>query len=157
MQKKDIVIGLIVLTVLAGIVYLVRRPKDKLRVTSTPSVEERMEDVFNLEIPEDAEKAPLEDVTGGNASGIATRSYEDGRFVHVVLADLPDPEVGSFYEGWLARGDNFVSTGKLRIAKGGYLLEFESGVDYSDFDEVVVTLEAIEDRNPEQHVLEGSF
>ncbi len=55
MQKKDIVIGLIVLAVLAGVVYLVRRPKDELRVTSTPSVEEKMEDAFNLEIPADAE------------------------------------------------------------------------------------------------------
>lgn len=157
MKKRDIVIGFVILAVLAGIIYWVRRPVDKLKVPSTPSVEEKIEGVFNIEIPEDAEKAQLEDVTGGDASGIATRSYEDGRFTHVVLADLPDPEVGSFYEAWLVRGNNFVSTGKLRIAKGGYLLEFESGVDYSDFDEVVVTLETVEDRNPEQYILEGSF
>lgn len=132
MKRKDIVIGLIVLAALAGIIFWFRKPKDELRVPEIPSAEERMEEFFNVEIPEDIEKAQLEDVTGGDALGIATRNDENGVFVHVVLADLPDLEEGSFYEGWLIRGKegdddfDYVSTGKMRLGKGGYLLEFES-------------------------------
>lgn len=163
MKRKDIVIGLIVLAALAGIIFWFRKPKDELRVPEIPSAEERMEEFFNVEIPEDIEKAQLEDVTGGDALGIATRNDENGVFVHVVLADLPDLEEGSFYEGWLIRGKegdddfDYVSTGKMRLGKGGYLLEFESSTDYFSYQEVVITLEKTEDNLPEKHVLEGTF
>lgn len=163
MKRKDIVIGLIVLAALAGIIFWLRKPDEELKVPQTSSVEEKMEGFFNVEIPEDIEKAQLKDVVGGDASGIATRNYENGIFVHVVLADLPHPEEGFFYEGWLVRGVagdddfDFISTGKMRLAKGGYLLEFESSTDYSNYQGVVVTLEETEDENPENHVLEGAF
>ncbi len=75
----------------------------------------------------------------------------------MVLADLPDPEKGSYYEGWLVKGDSVISTGRMQIAKGGYLLEFNSNTDYSDHSEVVVTKEKTADKNPEEHILEGSF
>jgi hypothetical protein len=165
MKKADIVIGLVILAILAGIIFWVRRPKEELQVpeNTTDNVEEKMESFFNIEIPEDAEKAQLKDVTGGNASGIATRDQGNGTFVHVVLADLPDPEEGFFYEGWLVRGKtgdenfDFISTGKMTMAKGGYLLEFESQDDLSEYTGVVITLEEVEDANPEKHILEGSF
>ncbi len=163
MKRKDIVIGLIVLAALAGIIYWFRRPKEEFKVPETPSVEEKMEGFFNVEIPEDVEKAQLKDVVGGDALGIATRNDENGTFIHVVLADLPSPEEGFFYEGWLVRGKegdddfDYISTGKMRFAKGGYLLEFESSTDYFDYQEVVITLEETEDGTPETHVLEGDF
>lgn len=156
MKRRDIVIGLIVLAVIAAVVYWVRRPKEKLTITP-PSVEEKLEESFNLQIPDDVEKAELSDVTGGNASGIATRKYEEGTFSHTVLADLADPPAGRFYEGWLVKGEKVISTGKFRVAKGGYLLEFKSGTDYSDYGKVVVTLEEKDDKTPETHVLEGTF
>ncbi|MBU0572782.1 anti-sigma factor [Patescibacteria group bacterium] len=163
MKRKDIVIGLIVLAALAGIIYWFQKPKEELKVPETPSVEEKMEGIFSVEIPEDIEKAQLKDAVGGDASGIATRSYDNGTFIHVVLADLPGPEEGFFYEGWLVRGKegdadfDFISTGIMRLAKGGYLLEFESEIDYLDYQGVVITLEETEDDIPEKHVLEGAF
>ena len=163
MKRKDIVIGLIILAVLAGIIYWFRKPSEELKVPETPSVEEKMEEFFNVEIPEDIEKAQLKDVVGGDALGVATRNYEKNTFVHVVLADLPHLEEGSFYEGWLVRGEvgnddfDFISTGKMRLGKGGYLLEFDSGTDYSDYQSVVITVEETEDDIPETHILEGSF
>jgi len=51
----------------------------------------------------------------------------------------------------------YISTGRLTLAKGGYMLEFESSRDYSEYSEVVVTLEAVDDKKPEKHILEGSF
>lgn len=163
MKRKDIVIGLLILAVLAGIIFWFRKPKEEFKVPEIPSVEEKMEEFFNVEIPEDVEKAQLKDVMGGDALGIATRRYENGAFVHVVLADLPDLEEGFFYEGWLVKGKegdddfDYISTGKMRLAKGGYLIEFESSTDYLNYQEVVITLEKTEDNNPEKHVLKGAF
>lgn len=157
MKRRDIVIGLLVLVVLAGVVYWVRKPKVVPQVESQPSVEQKIEDSFKLQIPEDVDKSELSDVSGGSSSGIATRKFENGKFTHSVLADLPDPESGKFYQGWLVKGDDMVSTGRLNVAKGGYLLEFESVTDYSDHKGILVTLEEKSDNTPEKHILEGSF
>lgn len=164
MNRRDIVIGLIVLLVVIGLIYWTRRPKTpSITTTPTPSTESKLEDAFKLTIPEDVDKAELKDVSGGTGSGIATRKFESGRFEHMVLADLPDPATGTFYEGWLVRGKEggadfaFISTGRMRIAKGGYLLEFNSSKDYSDYKGVIVTSEKVDDKKPEKHILEGSF
>ncbi len=160
MNRRDIVIGLAVLAVLGAFVYFRQRrvdEEDQLKVPQTLSIEDRLEDAFNMEVPEDVEKAELKDVSGGDGSGLATRKYEAGRFTHTVLADLPEPAAGSFYEGWLVSDSDVISTGRLRVAKGGYLLEFTSTTDYSDYNEVVVTQEKKADQLPETHVLEGNF
>ncbi len=160
MNRRDIAIGLIVLAlVLVGAYFLIRSRREKPQVVTTPQpkIEEKLEETFRLNIPEDVDKAELVDVTGGGASGIATRKFENGVFTHTVLADLPDPTAGTFYEGWLVKNLSFFSTGKMRIAKGGYLLEFTSSVDYSDYNKVVITLEKVDDKKPEVHILEGSF
>ena len=166
MNRRDITIGLVILVVLIGVVYFSRRDQ-RLQLVPTPTpqplIEEKIEDAFNVEIPEDVDKATLKDVSGGDASGIATRKFENGRFSHTVLADLPDPESGLFYEGWLVRGREgdadfaVLSTGKLKVAKGGWIVEFQSTTDYSLYNSVVVTLEKTFDKTPEKHILEGSF
>lgn len=163
MNRRDIIIGIIVLILVVGAVLWFRNRSSNKVIAPTVPTQEQIERSFNLTIPEDVDTAELRDVSGGNGSAIATKKFESGRFSHMVLADLPDPVAGTFYEGWLVRGkmgdDNFVyiSTGKLRVAKGGYLLEFQSQVDYSDHTMVVVTLEKVNDKTPETHVLEGSF
>ena len=162
---KNVVIGLIVLAGLGALIYWAVRSgrEEQLPALPTPSVEDRLEDSFKYQIPEGFEKTELKDVSGGTGSAIASRKYESGRFSHAVLADLPDSESGSFYEGWLIRGKEgdedfaYISTGRLSIAKGGYMLEFNSSVNYSDYPGVVVTLEKVNDLKPEKHILEGSF
>lgn len=163
MNRRDIVIGIVILALVVGAVLWFRGRTSKEVMAPTTSSEEQIEKSFNLTIPEDVDKAELKDVSGGNGSGIATRKFENGSFSHMVLADLPDPAAGMFYEGWLVRGKmgdaNFayISTGRMRVAKGGYLLEFNSSVDYSDYMGVVVTAEKVNDKMPETHILEGSF
>jgi hypothetical protein len=164
-MRRNVVIGLIALLILAGIVYLYRKNRQEslLPPTPEPTFEETFEDKFNIQVPEDVDKAELKDVSGGDGRGLATRKYDSGRFTHAVLADLPAPASGYFYEGWLVRGkegdENFayISTGRLSLAKGGYMLEFSSSTDYSEYSLVVVTLEAIDDKKPEKHILEGGF
>lgn len=165
MNKRDVVIGLVILFALAGIIYFraKRTLPQELTVPQTLSTEDTLEQKFGLILPEDVDRAELKDVTGGDGSGIATRKFENGRFTHTVLADLPEPAAGSFYEGWLVRGkegdDNFafISTGKMKLAKGGYLLEFGSSSDFTSYNNVVITQEKVFDAAPETHILEGSF
>ena len=163
-MRRNVVIGLIALAIIAGIIYWYRRTSQtELPPSPQPTFEETFEDRFNIQVPEDVDKSELRDVSGGDASGLATRKYESGSFTHAVLADLPDPTSGYFYEGWLVRGkegdENFayISTGRFSLAKGGYMLEFQSSKDYSEYSGVVVTLEMLNDGKPEKHVLEGSF
>lgn len=165
MKQREVIIGIIVVLLVAGVVYLRQRsrPKEEMQVPQTLSVEEELEQKFNLQIPEDVDKAELKDVSGGNTSGIATRKFENNRFTHTVLADLPNPDQGTFYEGWLVKGEvgqeNFtlISTGRIKLAKGGWTLDFNSTINYSDHNNVVITLEKVADKTPEKHILEGSF
>ncbi len=159
MNKRDIIVGFLILAGLAVLIFYWQKPSvdEELVVPQTLSLEDQIEDRFNLEIPEDVDKAEMKDVSGGNSSAIATRKYEDGKFTHTVLADLPDLEAGRFYEGWLVKGDEAISTGRLSVAKGGFLLEFSSSTDYPDYNQVVITSEEAIDGTPESHILEGSF
>mgnify|MGYP001564336250 CR=1 FL=1 len=166
MNRREILFVIGFLVILAGVVYLIKRPKTKTEPISTPDfsqVQQKLEKNFNLQIPENIDKAQLKDVTGGNASGIATRKFEAGKFFHTVLADLPDPAKGYFYEGWLVRakqGDSdfdFFSTGRMKMTKGGWILEYQSTKNYPDHKGVVITLEKVADKKPEKHILEGSF
>jgi hypothetical protein len=165
MKRRDIVIGLVILVLLGGVIYFRQRSKDadEMIVPETLSSEEVFEDKFNLDIPDDVDKTDLSSVGDTSGSGIATEKYEDGKFTQSVLVDLPDPEEGYFYQGWLQKGNegdddyNLVSTGKLRLAKGGWMLEYTSNEDLSDHSKVIVSLEKTFDKNIEEKVLEGSF
>jgi hypothetical protein len=160
MNRRDILIGIVVLAVLGGFLYYYQnRPAEEtdMVVPETLSVQDELERKFGMDIPDDFERVELKDVSGGDSSGLATRKYEDGLFEHAVLADLPEPETGTFYEGWLVVSGDILSTGKFTEGKGGYMLEYTSNTDLIDHNQVVVTLEKVDDQLPEVHVLEGSF
>ena len=164
MVRKDIIIGLVVLLLIAAAVFYFKKPKvPEVTPTPTQDIEERIKESFKFEIPDDLERVELVDVSDGDSYGIATRKFEGGRFSHVVLADLPEPEEGFFYQGWLFKGEEgsedylLVSTGRAVVAKGGYLIEFNSASDLSMYYGVMVTKEKVFDINPEEKVLEGFF
>lgn len=161
MKTRDIVTGVIVLIVLIAGVLIIRNIRNKnLKAipSPTPSIEQKVTQKFgNLTIPANADKADLTDVSGGQGLGEAVRTFENGKFTLTVLADLPAPKAGYFYQGWISNGTTNLSLGQLRIAKGGYLVDFTSAKDYSSYGKVVVTLEKVLNNTPETHVLEGSF
>jgi len=167
MSRRDIVIGLIIVAVLAGVILIRQRNsgnEDEMRVPETlSSVEEQIEDKFNLQFPDDVDKAELKSVSEKPESAIATRKFENGTFTATVLADLPDSEPGSFYQAWLVKGEEgeegyaIISMGKLQIAKGGWMVSFESNTDYSDYSKVLLTSEKVSDNSPEEGRLRGSF
>lgn len=132
MRARDIVIGLIILAIVAGAIVWFRRPKTP-EPTPTPSVEEKLEETFRFQIPEDVERAELRDVSGGEGIGIATRD--------MVLADLPEPAATDAYQVWM--DGKFLGT--MRVAKGGYLFEEK------------MTGKKIEVKLGDKTILEGSF
>lgn len=160
MKKRDIVIGLVVLALLTGVIYWrqrIKKPEEEIKIPQTLSTEDKIEEKFRVQIPEGVDKAELKDITGGTSSGIATRKFEAGTFELGILADLPMPEVDKFYQGWARKDDEFLSLGKLIIAKGGYILDFKSSADYSDYNKVIVSLEKSLSEKPDKTILEGSF
>lgn len=158
-RRRNFFVWLLLIVMVIGGFYLYKKLKTpKSLSTPTPSaIKSEIEGLFDYVIPEDLDSTELKDVSGGEGRGIATKKFENNLFTHAVLADLPDLASGEFYEGWLVSGEKIISTGKLKIAKGGFLLEFTSKTDYSDYNSVVVTLEKKDDKLPETHILEGSF
>jgi len=164
MNRRDIVIGGIILLLLAGVIYWRQTTgPNESKVPETLSVEDQLEEQFKFDIPEDVDKTELKDVAGVGASAIATRDYKDGKYTHAALVDIADPALGSFYQGWIAKGEegsddfSLVSTGQLKLVKGGWMIEFESSTDYSDHDKILITQEKTFDSTPEDKLLEGSF
>lgn len=168
MNRRDIVIGGIILLILAGVFYFrsknddsaMKVPETKVSASET---EKSLEDKFKVSIADDAPKAELKSVGENDATGIATRKDADGSHEIMVLADLPDPEKGMVYQGWLVKGEegqdgyNVVSAGRLTSAKGGYMLNFQSKTDYADHTKVVISEEKGTASKIGTKVLEGNF
>lgn len=165
MQRRDLIIGAVVLVIITAIVLFVQRRRQEVALPtpspiSTPTIEEQEQEIesrFRIEIPEDVEKANLTDARGGSFSGLATRNFENGVFDLTVLADLPDPEANEFYQVWVRSNGDTRKLGTMSIAKGGYLLDITLREDLTAFDEIVVSLEAKNDSQIETTVLQGSF
>ena len=163
MKTRDVVTGFIVLTVLIAGVLWFRNLKNRKPVSIPPPppisiIKKKVpQKCGGLKIPANADKADLKDVSGGVGLGEAVRTYQNGKFSLTILAGLPDPKTGYFYQGWIVNGTTYLSLGKLRVAKGGYLVDFRSTTNYSNIKNVVVTLEKVFNNTPETRILEGSF
>ncbi|HLD92034.1 MAG TPA: hypothetical protein VI795_01415 [Patescibacteria group bacterium] len=151
-NRKDVFIGLVIIVVVVLGAILYKRLKAPKVIPSpapqTVNYKEELENIFNLDIPENTNTINLKDVSGGNARGIATSSE--------VLVDIEDPENGYFYQGWLEDGGKLISLGKLQIAKGGWLLEYD-GSKYPSYKKIIISLEKKLDSTLEKRILEGSF
>ena len=161
MQRRDLVIGGGVLLVIVAIVLFIQGRRSELNVpeepSGTPSISEQeqsMEDKFRVDIPDNVDKANLQGVSG---NGIATRDIKTSPADIMILADLPEPDAGKFYEAWVSNGSDTKLLGRLSAAKGGYLLEANLSSALGVYNQVIVSLESIDDTNLEQAVLRGSF
>lgn len=153
MKARDIIIGLAVLVILITGALLIRRARNSKNLTAVPTsnIAQNVESKFpGLVVPENADRANLGDVSGGQGMGEAIRTFENGKFSLTIIADLPEPKAGEFYRGFLVSGDKQILLGTLSTAKGGFLLDFTSTQDLTSYNKVVVTL-------GQARVLEGSF
>ena len=120
------------------------------------------QDTTSVAVGDAASEIALTAVDDWMGSGSATIQYADGSTQHVVVATLPDPPVGYFYEGWLVRSKpfDFFSTGAMiqHADDLKWYLLWEDNKDVRDYKKVVITLEP-DDRDPApaEHVLEGMF
>jgi len=153
MGRKEVFVGLFVILVVLGIIFGVRKAKEaKIKPLNipTPVPTQGLEGRFKLSIPDDVEKINLQIAFGFEGQGVATRKFANGVFSHIIIADLPEPASGN-YQAWLIKDDNTkISTGVLKLAKGGYLLEFSSNINYSDYKKIEVKLD-------DKIVMTGSF
>lgn len=161
MKTRDAIVGFLVLVILiTGILLFKNSKKNNVLIlpSPTPSISQRITEKFGgITIPSGADKADLTSAPGHEGIGQAVRVFESGEFKLTILADLPKPKDGYFYQAWMGNGTTSILLGKLNIAKGGYLTDFSSTKNYSDYKKIVVTLEKAFDQKPEESVLEGSF
>lgn len=145
MRAKNILVAfIVVVAVVAGVLLIKNRAKvsQKPSPTPTPSIQQQIQNKFKgLVIPKDQESIELKDVSGGNGMGLATRNE--------ILADLPDLPSGKIYQGWLENNGKTVLIGTFKMAKGGWILNYNSSA-YPGYDKVIVAV-------GEKHILEGSF
>lgn len=103
----------------------------------------------------------LEAVDGGNGTGVAKAVFADGKYMMMAsIENIPDPEEGFFYEGWVVRPSpfNFISTGELEKVDGKWINNYMSETDYSDHIRYVLTIEPDDnDPAPADHVVEGDM
>lgn len=105
----------------------------------------------------------LEDVSGGDATGVVKATFKDGvYYMHAEMDRLPDPETfgeGYFYEGWIVRTENLhvLSTGVVDVDITGHGENtYTSKQNWSDHDFFVLTIEPDDgDPAPADHILEG--
>jgi len=170
MEEKQnwLTIAAIVLVVAGLGIFLYRQSRqqtdDDLVVTSDDQVAEdranQLIDDLNYEIPEDAQRVNLKDVSGGDAAGVATRKEEGNAVTQSVLVSLPEPEAGQFYEAYLMGASEEAEPmylGKLRSVKGGWMLDYELSQESLELSTIKITRETLDDRKPEETVLEGTF
>jgi hypothetical protein len=144
MKGRDVLIAFIVLVVIIAAVLIAGKKKVNIlsTPTATPTILQQIQSKFSgLTIPQGEPSIDLKNVSGGQAMGIATRSE--------ILADLPVPPAGQYYQGWLGNGQKLVLIGTLRNAKGGWILDYNSS-KFPGYNQIVVTLAG-------KHILEGSF
>lgn len=93
-------------------------------------------------------------------TGIATRQYIDGIFVHGITAELPDPPTGQTYGGWLVmNGDtaHALFTGTLMKQGTSYSLDYSSPLDQRSYTEVRVTAQTGASQAMQTMVMSGTF
>lgn len=161
MKVRDIVIAVVILAIIGFVLYNISNTDNTPELEATPisgEIEQNLEERFQRDIPDDVEKTELEGtVEGTEVSALAIRDYSDGAYTASVLADLEAPEAGKQYYAWINRDEEYVRLGTLQQAKGGWLIDYESSTDYSEFDRVVVSHESAPGSEPQDIVLEGSF
>ncbi len=153
MKGRDVIIGFIFLVILiAGALWIFRNrnQRDNNLPTPTSTISERVNSAFpSLKVPEGADRADMNNVSGGEGLGVATRQKTNIGYSVTVMANLPTPNSGN-YIAELSDGSTKITLGRLTETKSGYLVNFSSAQDLSSYNKVTVKLD-------NASVLEGSF
>lgn len=158
-----------VVLVIAGLGFFLYRQSRNSQTEETVDITEQQQqeqeqrgqevaDRLNVEVPEGAERETFRATGETQGAGLVSRIERDGQLAYSVAVDLPDPETGAFYEAYaVGEGDEREYLGRLRQAKGGWLLDSSVGADTSEFNRIIITRESQDDRTPEEVILETQF
>lgn len=120
------------------------------------AIEQEAKSDFNV-----AESADLIAVSDRDGYGKATRIYQNGQFALDIVSELPAPKENYFYECWLMIPEpiNYISIGRMiQETDGKYHLKFIVNNDYTNYNNIVVTLEADDNNSaPSATILQGEF
>jgi hypothetical protein len=180
---QNFLVGLgVILLVIAGIAYLrtekigekpsstfeevlvqgegvVKKTGEGVEAMTEEEIEQMKEEVDGV-LSVGGEQVRLVDVGGGGARGEGKKAFSDGKFYFKLEATgLRLMEKGYYYEGWLKKGDDYLSVGRMELnLEGKGALYYTVSVDRSDYNEVMLTYEP-EDGNeaPARAVLVGGF
>ncbi len=153
-MKAAVFLVVVLLLGLVGFLFLSKSRDNTPKITDeaatqTVEVENKIEEIFGRNIPDDVEKLSLTDLTNESLLAIATRKEESGSVEFSVLADLPENQES--YEVWAgASSQTAQKIGSLISAKAGYIFEENSLGALSDFEYVAIMRSG-------QKMLEGSF
>jgi anti-sigma-K factor RskA len=138
--------------------YFLTRPKPQPAPVTVP-VEETPSPEPTESLKPGQDVAPLKPIEGYQGVGEASRSVTPGRFVLTVSATLPDPPAGKFYEVYLVRKTpaGQFAAGKLTKEAEKWVFTLDQARDASAYAEVLISLEAKDDKQPEIRVLSGTF
>lgn len=152
MKTRDLIVGFMVLVAIIAIILVYKNSKKVTPVITNSSANyQQIESKFpTLKVPANADRASLNNVSGGTGIGEAFRTYESGKFTITVIADLANPSTDEKYKGYLTDGSTDIFLGDLANEKGGYVANFTSDKDLSSFKKVKIVLNSTK-------ILEGSF
>ena len=155
---------ILIILVIIGYYFWNNANTPKTSPINTPATQSMTEEEkMKTEMLESSLSAELLAVGLFTGSGTATTTWNGSTFTNSVMATLPSPPEGKFYEGWLVRNSpelTFISTGKLELEGDQYVLKYTSETNYPNHIDIVVTLETSADgldNKPEAHVLEGAL
>ncbi len=142
--KKILIYFVVIVAVIALFLYF--RSKKTVNtlpvIAPTPTIEQKIESKLKgFTIPSDAERIELNDVSGGDSFGIATRNE--------IMADLPELESGQYYQVYLEKDGKTVALGRMEVAKGGWIINYDSS-KFPGYNKIIIKLGS-------KHILEGSF
>lgn len=159
------VIVVIVIAIVAAIAVGGKKSNNSDSPTDQPGGVESVEQMEERLASIDYDKvALLEDVTGGDATGMAYYFFDDAEGFYNLTAQfegLPEIDLDKeFYEGWIVKTTTgeFKSTGELTEIDGQLINTFRSKRNYNTYDRYVLTIEPRDnDPAPADHVMEGDF
>ncbi len=109
-----------------------------------------------------AKETILKPQSGYEATGYASHSFADNKYTLTVLADLPQASSGQTYQAWLLQAplgsdSQPVKIGQLKIAKSGYMLDYSSTTDMTQYKYFVISQETDNDNQIQTPVLTGQI
>jgi len=113
-------------------------------------------DEQGITLPSDGDRANLKAVEGVVGNGVAVRMVEDDKTEYTLIANLAEPDMGGYF-GWLSDGTEYLSLGRMRSGKGGFILDYTLLQSGDQFNRVIVSQEEAPDQSPSSIVLEGAF